>query len=579
MINYNNIINNNNFNDNKLQNKKKIVINSRCRNDLLENTNDFVYDIDTKFEYVKNLELIKHNINMENSLINNNNNTFEIYSSNFEYIDDNILADKVYLQELLINKIHKGIEKILFKKKKIYIENGNYTFDELSHIIQNQIRFATKNYERIIYDKSENKFIFYNIPLNYSNDDEDAIKILDNNNLKKKNIFMMNFNNYIKNINYYEIFNITNIDHNDFNIVSDKILHVFYDLFEKFYPNNNDILNDNYSKLYKISDVDEHNLFNKLLQNLLIYYINNTNKINSNNNDNILILYDNNNILLENQYIYQNISLNKLKNIINNYIFEDTILKDNLVYIINQYTDINQKNYIYIDDIYEHTDINNNIIINIFNILDTENILNISNLNDDNELFIFINNINDKNNLKTYENITINFNIDYNKLYNKLRYNNNIISNYFSENFNNTYNYYFYIFNTINDDINDITYYNEGYKISYILGFIKDIIYFANKNTYIFKSNISPNDIYNEYICISFNNYYNNYYLKFIDNNIDKNITFIINNKDPNMNILRIEFPYSIHIEKLVKIQLYNQFGNMIQTNYKDFILYLNCDI
>jgi len=579
MINYNKIINNNNFNDNKLQNKKKIVINSRCRNDLLENTNDFVYDIDTKFEYVKNLELIKHNINMENSLINNNNNTFEIYSSNFEYIDDNILADKVYLQELLINKIHKGIEKILFKKKKIYIENGNYTFDELSHIIQNQIRFATKNYERIIYDKSENKFIFYNIPLNYSNDDEDAIKILDNNNLKKKNIFMMNFNNYIKNINYYEIFNITNIDHNDFNIVSDKILHVFYDLFEKFYPNNNDILNDNYSKLYKISDVDEHNLFNKLLQNLLIYYINNTNKINSNNNDNILILYDNNNILLENQYIYQNISLNKLKNIINNYIFEDTILKDNLVYIINQYTDINQKNYIYIDDIYEHTDINNNIIINIFNILDTENILNISNLNDDNELFIFINNINDKNNLKTYENITINFNIDYNKLYNKLRYNNNIISNYFSENFNNTYNYYFYIFNTINDDINDITYYNEGYKISYILGFIKDIIYFANKNTYIFKSNISPNDIYNEYICISFNNYYNNYYLKFIDNNIDKNITFIINNKDPNMNILRIEFPYSIHIEKLVKIQLYNQFGNMIQTNYKDFILYLNCDI
>lgn len=580
---YNNVINNNNFNDSKLQNYKNILVNSRCRKNLTDNTNDIYININNSFEYVNEIELVNYNITYKNNIINSKNNIFEIYNNNFENNDQNInlVTSSSYIQEILINKINGGISKYKLKKKQIIIENNNNELGDLVKLIQRNIRSITGKYETIGYNQTYNKIIFDNIYPSYNDNDTSNIYTIDNIGLNFRNIFLTNYNKYINNSNSSSIFEINELFINNDDITYNTRYNLFindiYNKFNLFY--NKD---DNIIELQNVTNIDTNNIFNKLLNNLLIYYLMNSNINNNINNihDIINICDDSGNIINNNQ-IYQNIDIIKLKNkienieIINNdddYDIHNKI-KNILITIINNNID-NNNIYIYVNNIFELTDITNDILLNIFKLIDINNDIINNNINE-NDIILFIDKIIDKNEIKTYNNIKIKYNINMSLLYRKILYNSNTLSNYFHEDFNETSNYNFYIFNKINDDINDITYYNEGYKISYVLGFIKDMIYYANISNYSFTNNISPNNIYTNKIYISLNNYYNNYLINYIDNqyNNNSNITFILDINNNNNNIMKIKFPYDIHIDETLHIIFYDKFGNLLDTYNQDYEL------
>jgi hypothetical protein len=582
MIHYNNIINNNNFNDSKLQNYKNILVNSRCRKNLTDNTNDIYVNINNSFKYVNEIELVNYNITYKNNIINSKNNIFEIYNNTFKNNDQNmnLVTSPLYFQEILINKINGGIFKYKLKKRKIIIENNNKELGDLIKLIQTYIRNNTNQYETISYNQSYNKIVFDNIYPSYNDNTTSNIYTIDNIGLNFRNIFLINYNNYINNSKSSSIFEINELFINNDDITYNTRYNIFindiYNKFNLFY--NKD---DNIIELQNVTNIDTTNIFNKLLNNLLIYYLMNSNINNNINNihDIINICDDNGNIINNNQ-IYQNIDIIKLKNkienieIINNddYYINNKI-KNIFITIINN--NINNNNiYIYINDIFELTDITNNILLNIFKLIDINNDIITNNINE-NDIILFIDKIINKNEIKTYNNIKIKYNINMSLLYRKILYNSNTLSNYFHEDFNETSNYNFYIFNKINDDINDITYYNEGYKISYVLGFIKDMIYYANISTYSFENNISPNNIYTNKIYISLNNYYNNYLINYIDNqyNNNSNITFILDINNKNNNIIKIKFPYDIHLDETLHIIFYDKFGNLLDTYNQDYEL------
>lgn len=583
MISYNNVVNNNKFDNNlddNINNHKNIIINSRLRNDF--NINNIKININNNLEYINELELTNYNFNnTNNNNINDRNNTFEIYSSDFNSnnIDNNLLEDVFIYQKLLVNKINSGISLVTLKKKEIILENGNYDIYNLLSEMQNKIRNKTKKFETLEYVKNKNKIVFNAI--NQSFDTRQNIYTLDNTNLIYKNIFFNCLNIYInKNLNHYIKKKITYSKNLVFNERYILFIDILYEIFNKLLIDEEEDI----PLLYNVSSISSSSndfLFNKLLDNLLIYFLNKTNlEVENTNINNIFDIIDDNDVIINDNILRQNIDLLMLKNIIeninndNNDEIINTII-NNLINIINNYIINNNDNdIITYENISENTNINEIILLNLLKYIDSGNIL-YTNYNES-QLLDFLLNINNKNNIKTYKNLDITVNVNMRLLYKKLICNSHTLTNYFDIYFNENSTYNFYIFNKTSTNIDNLTYYNEGYKISYLLGFMKDIIYYSIGDTYKFENNLTPNIIYNNKIYISINNYYNNYILNYIDDQYenDKNITFIIDTHNNYNNILTIKFPYDIHINKKITIIMYDQYGNLLDI-YNDYELFI----
>jgi hypothetical protein len=553
---------------------KKIIIDTKSRENIIDNTNNFIYNCNDKIKYINSIKLLNHNLNFDYPfLINSNNNTFEIYSNSF-ILDQN--NSEVISQPLIINKLYKGIEILYFNKKNIIIPIKNYNLYELASKLQYEIRKKTNYYEVVTYDEKINKFNFSSIKycyhLNSDNKIENNIYNISDIQYNINYTFLNNFKKYIINNTLSTIYNTNNYYNNN-----DKI-NLFINIFLHEINNNINNTNNNYNKFSNLNDnynIDDNLIYNKLLINILNYYFQYSNeKYDSNINNryhNLFIIYDDNFNISNNQYIKQNLSYKLLINYINNYI-DDNTLKNNMISLFNT-------NIIY-NDIYTFTDISNELLYNIFVKYDINNILNLNITDNYNIITNFINNLTqqEKNNLKTFEDTNINFKFNLELIYNLLEYNKLALTSYFYEDFSQNNDYYFYKFEKTNTDLFTIDLYSNKYKLSNILGCYNGMILFSN-SYFIFTSKIAPNTKINKYIYISINNYNNNY----ISNNNNNNYTFMLDYEDNNYNdnnqLLNIKFKNGIHINKFFYIKLYDDEGNLLDINNNNYYLELELTI
>ena len=248
--------------------------------------------------------------------------------------------------EITYNNIYTAYNEIYQKDDKNFIigyfeKNSKYinSFISISNNLKNEnfdLCFYCTNY-KLIKEDNKNLLLFKDIK-------ENEVRIYNKD--KDNNIFIFNeSNNEIINNNNYKKFlfnNIKNIYKNKSTNIENINIHKIESLSKK------EEMIDNLTNKTNLTN-EEHNLDeNNLISNISDININNdiNNNIDINNNDNNLVTIDNNDIMINNNTNFDNMSkINKI-NKLNNYINRANVSKKNIMKKNNKY---NKKN-IFIND-------------------------------------------------------------------------------------------------------------------------------------------------------------------------------------------------------------------------------------